>query len=170
MANYSNLFRYLPVRYNPCGQQLEDNREVYRFKDGDASFRIIEGFANKINNLTSGCYNDWVVVFMPASTASKTITRYTSLAESLRRRVKSAVSTDALYNLYDREASVVTGKTSNPTESFGIRSNEVRGKRVILIDDVITRGVSFSQMEDKLIAAGAKDVYGLFVAETYNPY
>jgi predicted amidophosphoribosyltransferase len=44
-----------------------------------------------------------------------------------------------------------------------------RGKKVILVDDVITRGRTFVQTADKLIANGASSVEGMFVAKTVNP-
>lgn len=44
-----------------------------------------------------------------------------------------------------------------------------RGKKVILVDDVITRGRTFVQIANKLISNGASSVEGLFVAKTINP-
>jgi predicted amidophosphoribosyltransferase len=43
------------------------------------------------------------------------------------------------------------------------------GKKVILIDDVITRGRTFTQTASKILANGASSVTGMFVAKTVNP-
>ena len=43
------------------------------------------------------------------------------------------------------------------------------GKKVILIDDVITRGRTFTQTASKILANGASCVIGMFVAKTVNP-
>lgn len=45
----------------------------------------------------------------------------------------------------------------------------IQGKKVILIDDVITRGRTFSDTAIKMINKGASSVVGLFVAKTVNP-
>lgn len=64
---------------------------------------------------------------------------------------------------------MVTGKIGNPTGTFGIVESKISGKKVILIDDVYTRGVTFSQLADRLDKAGAELVHGLFVAKTTYP-
>ena len=43
------------------------------------------------------------------------------------------------------------------------------GKKVILIDDIITRGTTFNKTADKLESMGAVCVTGLFLAKTINP-
>ena len=45
----------------------------------------------------------------------------------------------------------------------------IKGKNIVLIDDIITRGVTFNQVAAKLISLGALSVFGLFLAKTINP-
>lgn len=168
MYSYNHLFNYLPVRFNPSGEQLENNREVYRFKDGNASERIIAQLAQQIKTITAGCPSAWVVAFIPASTSAKTRNRYLNVAAKLAERTGVNVVFDAIYNLSDRESSMVTGKVANPTSTFAIRDSVIRGKKVLLIDDVITRGTSFTQMGNRLMSAGAASVFGLFLAKTVS--
>ena len=61
------------------------------------------------------------------------------------------------------------GKKTNPADNFSINSSEVSNMNIILIDDVITRGMTFVRTADKLVANGAKQVVGLFLAKTINP-
>jgi predicted amidophosphoribosyltransferase len=62
----------------------------------------------------------------------------------------------------------VHGKSLNPASDFQV-SSSVRGKNIILIDDVITRGQTFYDTARKLMAAGAASVTGLFLAKTVHP-
>ena len=43
------------------------------------------------------------------------------------------------------------------------------GKKVVLVDDVRTRGVTFDRTADKLVDLGARSVYGVFLAQTIHP-
>ena len=42
----------------------------------------------------------------------------------------------------------------------------VRGKRILLLDDIITTGATISECAKTLMAAGAKEVYGVAIATT----
>ena len=63
----------------------------------------------------------------------------------------------------------ITGKKTNPAENFNIKTSDVAGKNIILIDDVITRGMTYMHTTNKLINNGANMVKGLFLAKTINP-
>jgi predicted amidophosphoribosyltransferase len=69
----------------------------------------------------------------------------------------------------DSESGYIAGKSGNPTADFVFNPSYFRGKKVILIDDVITRGRTFTDTALKLDINGAMSVVGLFVAKTVNP-
>ena len=163
------LMDYLPKRYPATPQQQADRNEVYRFKDGNCSSRVLNGLVSEINRITGTSKDRYLICFIPASTTAKTRTRFQGLATSLRNSTGCKVSLTGIRNAYDRESSTVTGKTNDPTASFCVNPEEVRGMKIILIDDVITRGRSFNDCAAKLMAAGATSVEGLFVAKTINP-
>ena len=79
------------------------------------------------------------------------------------------VAIDAIYNEHDHEAGHLTGKTGNPIEGFGFNTSGIAGKKIIVIDDIITRGKTFQMVAEKLMAMGATTVTGLFLAKTINP-
>ncbi len=61
-------------------------------------------------------------------------------------------------------------KSSDPAADFVISGEYIRGRTVILIDDVITRGTTFNATADRLRAeVGAGSVVGLFLGKTFNP-
>ena len=168
MNTYQYLKDYLPVRYQANAQQLADRQTCYNFKDGNINDEVKSGFLNKIQEITNGEKTGWAICFIPASTKSKTQIRYKKLAEAiLASGYKVAI--DAIYNEHDHEAGHLTGKTGNPIEGFGFNTSGIAGKKIIVIDDIITRGKTFQMVAEKLMAMGATTVTGLFLAKTINP-
>ena len=168
MNNYQYLKEYLPVRYQANAQQLADRQTCYNFKDGYLNDEVKSGFLNKIQEITNGENTGWAICFIPASTKSKTQTRYKKLAEAIQASGYK-VAIDAIYNEHDHEAGHLTGKTGNPIEGFGFNTSGIAGKKIIVIDDIITRGKTFQMVAEKLMAMGATTVTGLFLAKTINP-
>lgn len=168
MNNYHYLKDYLPVRYQANAQQLADRQTCYNFKDGNINDEVKSGFLNKIQEITNGEKTGWAICFIPASTKSKTQTRYKKLAEAIQASGYK-VAIDAIYNEHDHEAGHLTGKTGNPIEGFGFNTSGIAGKKIIVIDDIITRGKTFQMVAEKLMAMGATTVAGLFLAKTINP-
>ena len=168
MNTYQYLKDYLPVRYQANAQQLADRQTCYNFKDGYLNDEVKSGFLNKIQEITNGEKTGWDICFIPASTKSKTQTRYKKLAEAIQASGYK-VAIDAIYNEHDHEAGHLTGKTGNPIEGFGFNTSGIAGKKIIVIDDIITRGKTFQMVAEKLMAMGATTVTGLFLAKTINP-
>ena len=168
MNNYHYLKDYLPVRYQANAQQLADRQTCYNFKDGNINDEVKSGFLNKIQEITNGEKTGWAICFIPASTKSKTQTRYKKLAEAIQA-ADYKVAINAIYNEHDHEAGHLTGKTGNPIEGFGFNASDIAGKKLIVIDDIITRGKTFQMVAEKLMAMGATTVTGLFLAKTINP-
>ena len=168
MNNYHYLKDYLPVRYQANAQQLADRQTCYNIKDGNINDEVKSECLNKIQEITNGEKTGWAICFIPASTKSKTQTRYKKLAEAIQASGYK-VAIDAIYNEHDHEAGHLTGKTGNPIEGFGFNTSGIAGKKIIVIDDIITRGKTFQMVAEKLMAMGATTVTGLFLAKTINP-
>ena len=168
MNNYHYLKDYLPVRYQANAQQLADRQTCYNFKDGNINDEVKSGFLNKIQEITNGEKTGWAICFIPAYTKSKTQIRYKKLAEAILASGYK-VATDAIHNEHDHEAGHPTGKTGNPIEGFGFNTSGIAGKKIIVVDDIITRGKTFQMVAEKLMAMGATTVTGLFLAKTINP-
>lgn len=168
MNKYFYLKEYLPVRYDANAEQLADRQACYNFKDGILSKDVKNGFLSKIASITQVNKAEWCVCFIPASTKAKTLARYANLRGAIQTAGYTVVK-NAIINEHDREAEHISGKTSNPIEGFSFNPEEIRGKKVIVIDDIITRGRTFNMVADKLKAEGAVTVVGLFLAKTINP-
>ena len=163
-----NILEYLPKRYEAT-QVQEQNRQIcYNFKDGYLSETVKNAFLDKIREITGNNTTGWLICFIPASTSAKTERRFSKLADAIRSEGYD-VELRTVYNKYDTEAGHISGKSNNPIEAFGFNAESVNGKNIILIDDIITRGTTFSQVSNKLSGFGAISVSGLFLARTINP-
>lgn len=167
---YHYLKEYIPVRYQGLStQQINDRKDVFNFKDGNTPASVKSGLLSKVWTIIEGNKSDWVICFIPASTKSKTYNRYSSVALYLSHESGCDVYIDAIEKTIDSEAGHVSGKSSDPTANFRINKERIKGKNVILIDDVITRGRTFEDTASKLESTGANKVIGLFVAKTIHP-
>ena len=168
--SFTNVLEYIPKKYVGLNsQQLQDRSAVYAFKEGNCPTYAKEKLVEKIKSVIGSNPSAWVVCFIPASTKSKHMRRYFDLSCYLRNRLSCPVYIDGIDVAYDRESGHLTGKTGNPTDNMEFNSSKFSGKKVVLIDDVRTRGVTFDQTADKMIMLGASTVFGVFLAQTIHP-
>lgn len=160
---------YLPVRYNGTAQQISDRKSIWNFKDGYCSESIFNDLAHKVSDIAGFSTNNYVVCFVPASTSEKTVRRYSKIASRIQSKTGVKASINAVYKPVDGEAGHISGKAADPASEFSFRSDFIRGKNVILIDDVVTRGRTMVGTAQRLLDNGASSVTGLAVAKTVNP-
>lgn len=166
---YYYTMEYLPTRYVANEREWENRHKVWNFKEGVCCSTILNDIVEIINGIVRGSETDYIICFIPASTKSKTNSRYSSLALKIKERTGVQTSLSAIIKNKDTESGYIAGKSSDPTTDFIFNSSLFRDKKVILIDDVITRGRTFTQTAEKLINNGATSVEGVFVAKTVNP-
>ena len=172
MQNYSftNVLEYIPKKYvGLSSKQMQDRQAVYSFKDGNCPQYVKEQVLDRIQDKIAGGPSSWVVCFIPASTKQKHICRYSALAAYLNSNLSCDVRIDGIDVAYDKDSGYMTGKTGNPIENMRFNPEVFRGKKVILVDDVRTRGTTFNMTADKMSALGAVTVFGVFVAQTIHP-
>ena len=167
---YTHVLEYIPVKYTGLSdRQLRDRKAVYSFKDGNCPEYAKEQLAEKIKGIVNGDPASWVVCFIPASTHEKHLRRYGALASYLRQEVGCDVFVDGIGVAYDHQSGHINGKSDNPTEGMTFNEERFQGKKVILVDDVRTRGVTFEKTADRLMELGAGTVFGVFLAQTIHP-
>lgn len=164
----TNLYEYLPTRYEATESEWQVRRDVWNFKDGSCSTRVLNALKNKIQEITGYNPSEWVVVFAPASTSCKTRVRYQDVAARLNRELSVVVSYEGLYNVADRDAAHLGGVRGD-VSGVAVNSSVVRGKKVLIIDDVTTTGRSMQNLGSKICNCGAREVRGLVIAKTVNP-
>ena len=162
---YVNLMEYLPLRYPPTLEEEKNRRIVSNFKRGRCSQELKNQFTDAIKQLKEERKDVKLrVCFMPAITADKTALRYSQLATAIE--TGTGIPSDYHTILPKRATELMaTGKTDS-AEDFLFNKEQIEGKDIILIGDIITTGTNFTKTCQKLAELGAKSVIGLFLAKT----
>lgn len=162
---YVNLMEYLPMRYPPTLEEEKNRRIVSNFKRGRCSQELKNQFTDAIKQLKEERKDVKLrVCFMPAITADKTALRYSQLATAIE--TETGIPSDYHTILPKRATELMaTGKTDS-AEDFLFNKEQIEGKDIILIGDIITTGTNFTKTSLKLTELGAKSVFGLFLAKT----
>lgn len=168
MNNYFYITEYLPKRYMATIEQEQDREMCYAFKNGILTDTMKNMFLSKIQEIIHNQKEGWTICFIPASSAQKTLVRFKNLAAAIKDAGYN-VEQKAIYNIHDKESGYLTGKTGNPIDGFGFDGSKISGRKILLIDDIITRGTTFNLTADALRSNGAQSVTGLFLAKTINP-
>lgn len=164
---YVNLMEYLPLRYPPTLEEEKNRRIVSNFKRGRCSPELKNQFTDAIKQLKKERKDVKLrVCFIPAITADKTALRYSQLATAIE--TETGIPSDYHTILPKRATELMaTGKT-DPAEDFLFNKEQIEGKDIILIGDIITTGTNFTKTCQKLAELGAKSVIGLFLAKTIH--
>ena len=161
------FFYYLPNRFSSLGTQesLERRRNVFDFKDGKAQNKIIELVEKKLAEHFSNT-DGLTLVCIPASTKKSNAIRY----EKFSHQVCSDLN---MHNAFQHVA-ITREKTPShlgggDRAEFQLDSQYLRGKSVVLFDDVVTRGRSMREFTALLESIGAHVVACMSIARTYYP-
>lgn len=164
---YVNLMEYLPLRYPPTLEEEKNRRIVSNFKRGRCSPELKNQFTDTIKQLKEERKDVKLrVCFIPAITTDKTALRYSQLSTAIES--ETGIPSDYHTILPKRAIELMaTGKT-DPAEDFLFNKEQIEGKDIILIGDIITTGTNFTKTCQKLTELGAKSVIGLFLAKTIH--
>jgi len=111
---------------------------------------------------------NWLIVPIPLS-KNKLRRRGYNQAELIARELSANVRADILFKKFHTKSQVEVKdkeeRLANIVGSFEIKNHQtIMGKKIILIDDVLTTGATMSEAKKVLKKAGAKKVAGVVVA------
>ena len=161
-------FDYYPKNRFPSvtAQQEADRRAVWNFKDGSYSYGLNRLADFLDGNFTKEEMKNVVVCVIPASTQYKNDIRYKTMCAKIAEKFPVINGYNYITINTDRSDSR-TQKSSDTVWNLSF-SSSVRGKTVVLFDDITTRGTSFIQVANKLKEAGASNVHGFFLGKTLS--
>nr|GEX82867.1 hypothetical protein [Tanacetum cinerariifolium] len=152
---YFCLLPYLPTRAQATTEQQLNRERVWRFKDGLNTKEI----AYLISIALLRCFTplqlqNMVLAVIPASTAAKNALRYEKFCSYVSEFTGLTNGFQCISVAQDREAlkgSVSANKVANLTYN----NASIKGRQILLFDDVMTSGGSFTQNASCLMKNGA---------------
>jgi len=159
---------YYPVSYQKeiSTHQKKVSNLVFRFKERKQSTLVAKPFSLAILRMPffKNLKNP-ILIPIPAATRESNIQRFAQFIYLLSKRLKIEDGFKAIWIKEDREQ--MKGQT-NQDKLFNLDFNlkYIKGKDILLIDDIFTTGDSFIQIKRKLINLEAKSVIGLFFGKT----
>lgn len=166
------LVSYYPSRIKNVGEEGQKARKlIYDFKDGrnDADIAVADMTASLlIEKLGEEELSDMMLVCVPASTTEKNEIRYKRFYERVSELTGIANGYDCIRVEGDRLAVHERHhkKSITRTQVIMFDAMMLLGKKVVVFDDVITSGKSFSLFAEMLEAYGAEVVGGMFLGKT----
>jgi len=165
---YFYYFAYYPTRFEVSEEFHKRRIIVWNFKDGHISEKVANAFKGDIDHLNlTKPYSDWWLCIIPASTEAKTETRFKKFCETFCRGTHINNGYFLITVTENREARHLSEDRDSVNILDVIEFGNVRGKRILLFDDIYTTGKSFTRVARKLISLGAIEVIGLFLGKTH---
>lgn len=167
---YNYFLEYIPKGHPfPTEQQKRERRITYNFKDGILYGTYLDRFVSMISEIIQEPMSDWCICYIPASSQERTRKRYKNLTKLLSKRYNIKIAENAVH-VNDYEPTHLTqNHLAQETVLQYYEVNDYYQKNIILIDDILTTGKTFTRIADMLMETGAKSVHGLFFAKTTHP-
>ena len=157
---------YFPQRYEEWlrEEQEEFVQKVYAFKEGKEDCR--EYFSRMFQTLFHE--GGITVVSMPCSTATRYYKRFSRIACFLQNEGYACSGFDLIHIMENRESKHAAAVRSSVDVNNYVMSLELRGKRVVILDDLLTTGESLLDYARNLERCGAQVVGAVFLARTFQ--
>lgn len=166
-----HFFEYLPKRYKARGEQdIKVRNFIYDFKRGQKSaarFAAIEVANFFFRSFGSEC-EDYTFVCVPSRNNVTYRRRFGYFANEVEELCgcKNAMNHVIIVGERDALHNSVTHCVCESGYDYIIDLEWFRGRKVIVVDDLITSGATADTFAAELSAAGATIVGGLFLART----
>lgn len=158
------FYDYCPDRKMRDDRDERNRSMILGFKDGEDAIAIHLVTDYIFRTIPFAERKDWLFCAVPASTREKNEKRNRHFCERVAEATGLKNGFTDIIIVYDRTDS--RHQKEDDTVWNLQFSASVDGMKILLFDDIITRGVSFVQCADKLIDKGALWVDGIFLGRT----
>ncbi|MBD5632223.1 MAG: ComF family protein [Clostridia bacterium] len=148
-----------PLVYADGGEKL-----VKKFKDGNAYLK--EYFATLIAEKLNGLPKPDCIVCVPATAKTVRERGYNQsllLAKAISSKISAPVIRDAVIKVRDTSSQKSLSRKEREANLYGAfkvkKHSELKGKTVLLVDDILTTGSTANELTRVILNAGAKEVY-----------
>lgn len=166
---YTAYLPYYPTRFE-VSEGLKTIRQVlWNFKDGLLAKDVAATLVNAVADDLPDCQprNNWWLCAIPASTSVKTQNRFQEFCAEFCRLTGFNNGYHLISNTDDREAKHLEENRNAVNILEHMAFSDIRGKNIILFDDIYTTGKSFLNVASKLNQLGAAQVRGLFLGKPH---
>jgi ComF family protein len=156
---------YYSVLYN---RYLREQMTNYKFNGKSYLYKVFgEIMVDTIKKKEIQCQTD-LIIYIPSHRRKEALRGYNPaelLASYISKDLKIPVSKESLVkNKWTKDQSKLNrlDRTTNLTDSFYIKNKEeIKGRKILLIDDIITTGATLQEVSKVLIQNGVKEIIGL---------
>ena len=164
-----SFFDYMPMKKrNATDEEWKVRKLIWAFKDGKAFQEVAKLVADKIVNLYGAAAKDIVFACIPASSAEKNERRYRQFSEL----VCQLSGANNAYQHIEVEGERLAihemkgAKKIQNVEVINFDKEFFKGKKVLIFDDILTRGFSYARFANQIEKFGADVLGGLFIGKT----
>lgn len=163
-----SFFDYLPMKYEATKKEWQVRQLIWDFKDGKRSRKVAELVAKQIRQQFGSLCDTITFACIPASTAESNAIRYEEFAEEVCRLTGATNAYKAIAIEGERLAihESKSGKTVESVHIIKFNKEFFNGKKVVLFDDIITRGFSYARFACEIENFGAEVLGGYFLGKT----
>lgn len=156
--NYDNSF---------SSESLDIQKKIWDFKDGVTQDYFTKLVISKVKDILFGIEDKSNVIFLciPASTVASNKTRYLSFSNKICKECNIINGYNFITIINEKEPKHLTNEYTKSEYKFDIA--QLQNKKIIIFDDVVTKGNSMCNFISQLENIGAKVIYCLSLAHTY---
>lgn len=164
------FLKYYPVRIRNVGEKEKQSRQiVWDFKDGREFENVAQETAQHFKEHFGDNRKDIVFACVPASTAEKNELRFKKFSARVCELTGATNGYEHIHILADRQTVHDHRKTKGEirkTQAIEFDKDFFADKKVLVFDDVISRGLSYANFANQLEAFGAEVLGGFFLGRT----
>lgn len=165
------FLKYYPVRIKNVGEEQKAARQtIWDFKDGRAYEEVAQMTANRLKEQFGKKLEDIVFVCVPASSAEKNELRYKKFSERVCELTDATNGYPYIQVLENRLAVHEHRKNEKEVRETNVVNFDMlffNGKKVLLFDDIVTKGISYATIANQLEQFGAEVLGGFFLGKTF---
>lgn len=155
--------------YNALSKKNKKDRKlIYNFKKGEWDTKHVKILSDLISRNFNKPFHNVLLCCIPASTVVKTNIRFKQYFIEVTNKLKILNGYGAITRIKDRESMQKVGREINRTDGVMFKKEPLEGRDIILFDDVITTGDSFTEFTRELSKFDVKSIYGVMLGKTFH--
>lgn len=153
---------------NATPEEWRIRRMIWDFKDGRSFENIAYMVVNKLSGLYGTNIKDIVFACVPASSAEKNEKRYKEFSNMVCS-LSGAINAYSHIRIENEKLAIHEGKENKKlslVQVIDFDNDFFKGKKVLVFDDVCTKGFAYARFANQIEKLGAEVLGGMFIGRT----